>query len=154
MRRGPSSETFASINVLAVTSRIAQRREIRLSLVTALMAILADHVHQCVIDILGHAFGITAEIDVSTGFEPAEQFRALFENPMLHVELLLLIAAERGVEAGENATLEEVGEFVLIEEIVRGALFTEEKPGGAARRWRRARARTRGTARSRCRDRP
>ena len=87
-------------------------------------------------------------------FEPVVDLAAVFAQPVLHVDLVGLVAREGEVEAVQFAALERLLPFELIEEVAAAVRVAEEQPVAAACAGRaRAPARTRGTARRQCPDR-
>ncbi len=80
------------------------------------------------VDVGGHAFGITANIDVGSFADPAEELLTVLQDSVLDVDLAVLIPAEGGFETGEVSSRLELGEFFLVEEVELAPLVTEEEP--------------------------
>src|SRR5215475_8013589 len=80
--------------------------------------------------VLGHALGISADIEVGSGLKPAPQLRSRLQHAVLHVNLgTLARPGER--KTGQRAIAEKAVELVAVEEILRLALMAEEQPGAA-----------------------
>ena len=80
------------------------------------------------VDVFGHAFGDAAVVDMRAVLQPGEKFGVDLEHAVLNVDFFLLIAGERGVEAGEETIALERFQFVAIEEVAGRLLVAEEKP--------------------------
>ena len=87
-----------------------------------------DDVMEGVIDVLCHAFGIAADVEVRAFLQPLPEFAGGLEHAGLNVDLFLLIAAEGGVEAGEVAALHPGDDLIVVEEVAAAFLITEEEP--------------------------
>ena len=85
------------------------------------------------LDILGHALGVAADIDMRALGEPAPQLRSDLAHTVLDVELLVAVARPGERQARQAARLAQRLEFILVEEVVLAALMAEEQPGAAAR---------------------
>ena len=79
-------------------------------------------------DILGHAFGIAADVKVGSTIEPSPEFGPLLEHAVLDVDFLGLIAREGGGEFVEMTGFLSLGKFIAIKKIATGALVTKEEP--------------------------
>lgn len=79
-------------------------------------------------DVLGHTFGIAANVKVGSTVEPAPEFSPLLEHAMLDVDFLGLIARESGGEFVEMTGFLGLGEFIAVKKIAIGALVTKEEP--------------------------
>jgi hypothetical protein len=83
---------------------------------------------QGVIDVEGQAAGVAAHVEVGALLEPGPDLGGDFFHPVLDVHLLLLIAREGRVQAGEYATVLVVLQLLLIKEVEIPSLFAEEEP--------------------------
>ncbi len=81
----------------------------------------------------GHAVGIAADIDRRAVADPAIDIRGLLAQPVLHVDLLGLIARKRHIHAREHAVLQPALPFGLIQEVLGKAAVAKEQPALAAR---------------------
>ena len=79
-------------------------------------------------DVLGHAFGISADVKVGSTIEPSPEFGPLLEHAVLDVDFLGLIAREGGGEFVEVTRFLGLGEFIAVEKIATGALVAKEEP--------------------------
>src|SRR5688500_13183315 len=106
VRRAPRSVPravgpYSSIHIPLVSLGAPQRLQIRLGFGGRPGAGLHDDLLQGGIYIGGHPFGVAADVDVGARFEPAPQFDGLLEQPMLHVDLVHLVAGERRIKPRE-----------------------------------------------------
>src|SRR5262249_26963768 len=62
------------------------------------LAVLGDQEDQRGIDVLGHALGVAADIDVRPALQPRPQPRRVFAHAMLDVDLVRLVAREGEVK--------------------------------------------------------
>ena len=79
-------------------------------------------------DVLGHAFGITADVKVGSTIEPSPEFGPLLEHAVLDVDFLGLIAREGGGEFVEMTGFLSLGKLIAVKKIATGALVTKEEP--------------------------
>ena len=79
-------------------------------------------------DVLGHAFGIAADVKVGSTVEPAPEFGSLLEHAVLDVDFLGLIARESGGEFVEMTGFLGLGKFITVKKIATGVLVTKEEP--------------------------
>ena len=87
-------------------------------------------------DVLGHAGGVAADVEVGAALEPGVELGGVLLHAVLDVDLVGLVAGEGGVEAGEEAVLVHGEELVFVEEVEGAALLAEEEPVVAGvRRW-------------------
>ena len=87
-----------------------------------------DDAVQGFIDILGHAFGITADVEVRAVLQPLPKLAGSLEHAGLDIDLFFLIAAERGVEAGEEAFLRPFDDLIVVKKVTGAFLVAEEQP--------------------------
>jgi len=95
--------------------------------------VLGDDGLQRRIDILRHPRGVAAHVEVRALLEPGEQLGAVLAHPVLHVDLVGLIAREREIEPRQEAAVAHRGQFVAIVEVGLRMLFAEEQPVASAR---------------------
>ena len=79
-------------------------------------------------DVLGHRLLVAADVEMRAVLEPGEQLGAALPHAVLDVDLLGLIAREGDVEAGEQAVLQPLLPFELVQEIVGEVAIAEEQP--------------------------
>ena len=87
-------------------------------------------------------------------FEPRPERGGVLQHAVLDVNLVLLVAREGGIEAGQEPVAAIGGQLVREQEVGVAPRITEKR--ASCGRWRRSRgapAKRRGTARSRCRGR-
>ena len=90
------------------------------------------------VDVLGHARGVAADVEVRAGLEPGVEFDRVLEHAVLDVHLFRLVAGEGDVEPREIAGGLQFAQLILVEKVARGLLVAEEEPvlalgvGGAA----------------------
>ncbi len=97
-------------------------------LVSRFAALGFDDLVKGFIDILGHAFGVAADVEVGAFFQPLPEFAGGLEHAGLDVDFFFLIAAEGGVEAGEVTALHPGDDLIMVEEIRAAFLIAEEEP--------------------------
>ena len=90
-------------------------------------------IDQGALDVLRHAFGVAADIDMRPLGEPTPQLRPDLAHAVLDVEFLIAVARPGERQSRQTARLAHRLEFVLVEEVVLAALVAEEQPGAAAR---------------------
>ena len=78
-------------------------------------------------NVLGHRLLVVAA-EVRAVLEPGEQLGAALPHAVLDVDLLGLIAREGDVEVGEQAVLQPLLPFELVQEIVGEVAIAEEQP--------------------------
>jgi len=78
--------------------------------------------------VLGHAGGVSADVEVGSALEPLVELFAALLHAVLNVHLAGLVAGEGGVEAGEDAVLVHGLKLVFVEKVHRFALLAEEEP--------------------------
>src|SRR5688500_2022626 len=84
------------------------------------------------IDIFRHPFGVAANVEMRSVLEPRPEFCTVRVHPMLHINLLGLIARKRRRQRLEMPVALHGLELVAIEKIGSGALFTKKKPAAPA----------------------
>ena len=100
-------------------------------------AMARNDIHQSRLDILRHAFGVAAHVEVRALRQPAPQGVADFTHAVLDVEFPIAIARPRQREARERAAVAQRVELFPIEEVCRHPLVPEKQPafaGGLDRR--------------------
>src|SRR5204863_6391481 len=75
----------------------------------------------------------TAQVEVSPILQPRPHLRRVLENPMLDVDLVVLVAREREIEARQQAVARIPRQLVLEQEIATAPRITKEQPIAAAR---------------------
>ena len=105
-----------------------------------------------------HALGIATDIDMRALLQPLPEQSGLLQHAMLYVDLLGLIARERGIQTGQHTTTQPALDLATVEKILAGALIAKEQPVGATRRGKvcsalHAPAKRRKTVRCRCQGR-
>src|SRR5262249_36440579 len=125
-RLGPRPRT--SIYVLLVAPGFFQIGDERNRLVGSARAVCGDDLDPRGLDVLGHAFGIAADIDVRAVGEPSPQLTADLAHAVLDVELPGAVARPGEREPGQRACGLHAGELVLVEEIAVATLVAEEQP--------------------------
>ena len=68
---------------------------------------------------------------VRTFVQPSPQFGAVFQHPILHVDLLTLVAGERQIQPREESVIAHAHQLVAVVEAAALVLFTEEEPVGS-----------------------
>ncbi|MNH12164.1 hypothetical protein D3C79_716990 [compost metagenome] len=89
---------------------------------------LAHHVLERGVDVLGHAPGVTTDIEVSALLQPAPQVSALLEHALLYIDFLRLVTGEGGVQAAQVAVALPGQQFVAVIKITGGLLLAEQQP--------------------------
>ncbi len=84
---------------------------------------------QCGVDVLGHAGGVAADVEVGARFQPGEEFGGVFLHPVLDVDLCRLVAGEGDIRGGprQPAVCQRV-QLLPVEEVAGGLLVAEEEP--------------------------
>ncbi len=116
------------VDVALVAARGAERLDVVAGAVRAEVAVFGDDLVEGGVDVAGHGGGIAAHVEVSSGLEPPEQVGAVLAHAVLDVDLVLLVAGERQVEAVEQAVGDEAVEFVGVEVVGVAVLVAEEQP--------------------------
>ncbi len=96
------------------------------------VALLLDDAVEGGIDVLGHAGSVSADVDAGTFLKPFPEVGGFFEHLVLHVDLVLLVAGEGQVEAGEVLVGDHGLEFIAVEEVGGGGALAEEEPVAAS----------------------
>src|SRR5262249_9789496 len=117
-----------SIYVLLIAPGFFQIGDERNRLVGRPRTMRGDDLDPCALDILGHAFGIAADVAVRAVHEPGPEGAADLGYAVLDVELLGAVARPGERKPGQRARRLHAGELVLVEEIVIAALVAEEQP--------------------------
>src|SRR3979409_1501011 len=81
-------------------------------------------------DVLGHALGIAADVEMRAFFEPRPELGRVLAHAMLDVDLLRLVAREGEVELLEHAAALPIDDLVFVEKIRGAFLLAEEQPVG------------------------
>src|SRR5262245_1503535 len=125
----------SSVDIALVTAGPGQGVEPGLG-AALLAALLGRDLQQRVLDVLGHAPGVAADIEVRALLQPTPPLGSVLAYTVLDVDLVGLIAREGEVEATQQAAALPVDDLVLVEEIGGSLLVAEEQPVaslGAAR---------------------
>src|SRR5690349_428666 len=120
--------TSDSVDVLLEPALLLQVRNEAHGLGRGARAVVRNDIHQRALDVLGHAFGIAANIEMRALREPGPQFTADLAHAVLHIELLLAVARPGERKPREQARGFHRVELVLIEEVAVAALMAEEQP--------------------------
>src|ERR1044071_5860173 len=91
-------------------------------------ALLGEDVEEAAIDIARHPLRVAADVEMRALFEPRPEERGAFEEAVLDVDLVLLVARKGGVEAGQEAALVPLMEFVFEKEVARAVRVAEDEP--------------------------
>jgi hypothetical protein len=83
---------------------------------------------QSFIHILGNAACVTANVEMSSLFEPIPELFCILDHAMLHVDLEILIPRKRGIEPSQHTIALIRFEFFLVEEVAARFLRAEEEP--------------------------
>src|SRR5580693_4435830 len=75
-------------------------------------ALFSDDVGEAAIDIARHPLGIAADIEMRAVFEPRPQLDGVLQEPVLDVDLVLLVARKGGVEPGQQPAVMPRGQLV------------------------------------------
>src|SRR5262245_17552018 len=101
-RRGRDKESTrgvrwptASIHILLIAALLLQIRYEQSRLFRAARAVLRHDIDQRGLDILCHALGVAADIEVRAVGDPTPQIAANLAHTILHVDLLIAIARPR-----------------------------------------------------------
>src|SRR5262249_101238 len=84
--------------------------------------------NKSLMDVLRHALGVAANVEIRPGLEPGPKFLGAFHHAMLNVNLVRLIARKRQVQFGQLAVALMIKEFLPIKEVAGPMLFAEDKP--------------------------
>ena len=87
---------------------------------------LGDDIDECGLDILGHALGVPADIEMRAFGKPAPELGADFAHAVLHVIFLGAVPRPGQRQPAQNAGLAQRVQFVAVEEIVVLPLMAEE----------------------------
>ena len=125
-----TEETSGSllVHVLAVALRLLQLLDVGGGLLGRLASRLLDDLVEGGVDILGHARGVAADVEVGTLLEPSEEFLGGLQHAVLDIDLLGLVAGERGVETVKDPLRDPGLQLLAVEEVGGGFLVTEEEP--------------------------
>src|SRR5262249_324666 len=82
----------------------------------------------CLMDIFGHPFGVAANIKVCSRLQPLPKLGSVFFHPMLHVNLVGLIAGEGQIKSVQFTGSLILKKFVAIEKIAGPMLLAEDEP--------------------------
>ena len=89
------------VDVFLVAALGGESRDIGLGSSRLHAPAFADDVSETSLDIACHPLRIAADIKMSTVLDPRPQLPGMLEEPMLDVDLALLVAREGGIEARE-----------------------------------------------------
>ena len=89
---------------------------------------LADNGEQRRLDVRRHASGIAADVQMRAVLQPCPELRAVLGQAVLHIDLVLLIARERDVEAREHALIAPAEPVGLVEEVELERAVAEHEP--------------------------
>src|SRR5262249_16879257 len=78
--------------------------------------------------ILGHAFGVTANVEVSPALQPVPEGAGLLAQTMLHVNFFRLITREGQIQSVQDPFLLVIEQFFAVEEVSRAMLLAEDQP--------------------------
>ena len=92
-------------------------------------------VDQRPLDVLGHALGVAADVDMRAARRASATTPADLAHAVLHVELLSPSRDQASDRRVSTPALRIAVEFVLVEEIVLAALVAEEQPVARRARW-------------------
>src|SRR3954453_13099788 len=124
----PELQGAKLIDIRLVAPRLFQRRDKSDRLVGRAGAVRRDDFDQRRFDILCHALGIAADIEMRASREPLPNLGADFAHPILDVEFSFAVARPGERETRKHAFLTELMQLVAIEEVAHRALMTEEEP--------------------------
>src|SRR5580704_13507234 len=97
----------------------------------ALAAVLRRDFQQRVLDVLGHALGIAADIEMRALVEPRPELGRVLAHAMLNVDLLRLVARESEVELFKQAAALPIDDLVFVQKVGGAFLLAEEQPVGS-----------------------
>ena len=92
------------------------------------VAVPSDNIVKGDVDVLGHAFRVTTDVEVPSAVQPLDKLPAVLPDAVLHIDLVLLVSAEGGIKSCQQSTCLVTLQFVGIQEICRGMLVTKEQP--------------------------
>jgi hypothetical protein len=87
-----------------------------------------NNLMQSDIHVFCHSSLIAADEEMGAGLKPIKNLFALFEQAMLHVNLIRLVSGESSIESGQNPLLLEPFELLFVKEVALVPLLAEEKP--------------------------
>src|SRR5580698_6745388 len=111
------------IDIALIALLLLHRSKVLSGMFQGSVGALGDDVQQGEFDVLGHARGVAADVEVGTTFEPLVESSAMHLHAVLNVDLLRLIAREGSIKAGQGAVLVHRGELLFVEEVERAALL-------------------------------
>src|SRR4051812_3003793 len=118
-----------SIDVAFVTLLVLEFLYVLVSAFHSLAALFLNNLSQGRVDILGHAPGIAADIEIGAfAIEPFPNLGCIREHFVLHVDLVCLIARPRAIEPRQKSIARETRPIFLVGVIAHLALRTEEEP--------------------------
>src|SRR5690606_29262412 len=85
------------------------------------------------VDVLGHALGVAADVEMGSTREPAPEFLVGFAHLVLHVDLGLAVAGPGEVEAVEETASLHREDLVTVEEVGGLVGIAEKEPVAALR---------------------
>src|SRR5262245_9713736 len=118
----------SSIDVLLKAAGFLELADEMRRLVRAARAVLRDDIDERTFDVLGHALGVATDVNVRTFSDAGPQVASRLAHAILDVEFLATVARPSKIEARQNALRLHPLEFILVEEVVFGALVPEEQP--------------------------
>src|SRR5260370_9784001 len=123
--RGPE----ASVHIALIAAGLCEAVEPGLGS-CAFAALFRGDFQQRILDVLGHALGIAADVEMSGFVEPRPERGRVLAHAMLKVDLLRLVARESKVELLEHAAALPIDDLVFVEKIRGAFLLAEEQPVG------------------------
>ena len=127
-RGGPHHGKGGSVDVTLVAACFGHSGDVRLRIPRGEPALCGDDLSECMINIVSHPLGVAANVEIGAFFQPVPEFPGTFEHPVLHVDLLGLVARERQVEPGQNTGRLKRVQFLLVKVVSGTALVAEEQP--------------------------
>ena len=101
-------------------------------------AFAAGNAAQRRIHVPRHAGRIAADVEMRPLLQPAPQVGGRLQHAVLHVQLVRLVARERGIQPRQRPILVPRCQFCFVQKIRGAVAFAEDQPGLAARAGRRA----------------
>src|SRR5260370_15134236 len=94
----------------------------------ALAAVLRGDFEQRVVDVLGHALGVAADIEMRAFVEPRPELGRVLAHAMLNVDFLGLVARESEIELFKHAAALPIDDLVFVQKVRGAFLLAEEQP--------------------------
>ena len=121
-------ESNGSVDVLEVAFILLQGFDPSGGFILAHAAFLGGNVAQGLVDVLGHAGGVSADVEDGTVLQPFPKFASALGHLVLDVDFLGLIARPGKIEFVNRAVFPTGLPFLAIEVIGGGGTVTEEQP--------------------------